>query len=112
MLILLCLAFVVLGVYASIKVSPYVEFALSYIWEDPMVKRRLAVARRVKELCVDSDTPDETAVLIISKEYNMMERQVQDMLRGITCNPAMIRMALGGRIGNATYQVARRMTKS
>lgn len=73
-----------------------IQKMLDFIWQDPSVKRRAKVAKRVKELCVDGDTPEETAVLMVAKEHNLMESQVKDLLGFLT--PTNMKLAAKGGV--------------
>jgi hypothetical protein len=55
---------------------PIVNRVLSFIWEDPSVKQRNAIARRLKELHVDGNVPSEVAVLLAAKEFNATEEKL------------------------------------
>lgn len=93
LLIVVC----VIGICLAIALSPAVEWVLGFIWSDPTRSRRASVSSRVKELCVDGNIPEETAILMVSKEKNLMEEQVKDILGSVT--PAMLRAATKGSPG-------------
>jgi hypothetical protein len=76
--------------------SIYIQRFMDLIWQDPMTKRRAAIVKRVKELCVDGDVPEETAVLMTAKEQNMMEGHVRSILGNLT--PATMKLAKKGGV--------------
>lgn len=89
----------IVGISISLKLSPWTERMMAYIWEDPRKRAETKVVKRVKELCVDGDVPRETAALIVAKEENVMEEQVREVMKTTAGNPELMRMAVGGRIG-------------
>lgn len=99
----------IVGISVSVKLSPWTERMMAYIWEDPRKRAKTKVAKRVKELCVDGDVSRETAALIVAKEENVMEEQVKEVMRTTTGNPELMRMAVGGRIGRAVYWLLKKL---
>jgi hypothetical protein len=87
------LFFALVGIKLATIFGPFIESMMSYIWVDPSNRYRSRVVKRVKELCVDGDVPDETAVLVTSKEMNLTEKAVNDALGAMT--PATMRTLSG-----------------
>lgn len=97
------------GISISLKLSPWTERMMAYIWTDPRRRAKTKLARRVKELCVDANVPKETAALMVAKEQNIMEEQVKEVMRTTAGNPELMRMAVGGRIGRAVYWMLKKL---
>ena len=77
MLTILCIGFLIwlfVGVSEQ-KMIPWLnKHFFSRIWQEetrPLVARE--VIDRIKELCVDGDIPEETAVMIAAKEHDVSE---------------------------------------
>ena len=75
-LILIVAPFGMLAMYAISHGVPIVNRILSVVWEDPTVRQRAVIARRLKELHVDGTIPEETAVLLAAKEFNATEDEL------------------------------------
>ena len=105
-MLFLILFFVIcmLGLLLAGKMSVHTERFMRLIWEDPTDAMKVKVAKRVKELCIDGDVPDETAAMMIAKENGVMEEQVRDLMRCATADPVIMRMAFGSRIGGMVYK--------
>ena len=73
-----------IGMKFALAVAPYIDKAMSFVWQDPAKARHAKVAKRVKELCIDGDVPDETAILLTSKEQSLTEKHVNDALGELT----------------------------
>ena len=67
-------------IFALIYVVPIVNRALSCIWEDPTEQERKMVLKRLKELHVDGNIPEETAVVIASAERNVPAENVKELV--------------------------------
>ena len=80
----LLLFFLFYGVKMALAASPYIQKLMSFVWQDPMVRYRAQAVKRIKELCVDGDVPDETAILMAAKELDMTEEQLVEALNGLT----------------------------
>jgi arginine/lysine/ornithine decarboxylase len=104
----LVIVIMIAGMILAQKISPMTERLMSCIWKNPTYDAHIRVAKRVKELCVDSDVPVETAAMMIAKENNIMEEQVHEMMRVASANPFILRMAFGSRAGNIAAQVLKK----
>jgi hypothetical protein len=90
----ICLVlFALVGLKLAMLFGPYIDSLMSFIWTDPSNRYRSRVLKRVKELCVDGDVPDETAVLVTSKEMNLTEKAVKDAIGAMT--PSTMRTLSG-----------------
>jgi hypothetical protein len=98
--VLLTAFFLVAGLYISVKLSPFTERMMRHIWDDKASFMKAAIARRVKELCIDGNVPEETATLMIAKEHNIMEEQVKEMARAAGADPVILHIAFGSKYGN------------
>ena len=93
--ILMLIAVGALGLKVAIAVAPFIDKFMGCIWKDPTAANHAKVAKRIKELCVDGNTPNETAVLMAAKELNLTEKHINDALGQMT--PEVMRaLAKGG----------------
>ena len=90
------IAVLVVALHVAYSASIYIQRFMDCIWEDPITRQRASVMKRIKELCVDADIPEETAILITAKEHNMMEEHVRSALGAL--NPATMKLAAKGGI--------------
>jgi hypothetical protein len=97
------------GLYFAVKLSPFTERMMSRIWCEERSRKQAMVIRRIKELCVDGHVPEETAKMMIAKEHNIMEEQVLELMRGVQHNPAILRMAIGGKSGSFIYNIIKKL---
>lgn len=66
-LFLLVVLLVTIGITAY--VLPGINHAFSHIWTDPSERQRAAIQQRLKELHTQDGIPEETAVLMATKEF-------------------------------------------
>ena len=78
--IVIFIIFMPVTIWAVIYLTPAVNKMFSYIWEDPSNKQRQIIANRIKELHVDGNVPEETAVMLAGQELNVDEQQILDEL--------------------------------
>jgi hypothetical protein len=78
--------FGILALLFSIEyVFPIVNKCMSYIWAEPS-KQRVAIANRLKELYVDGDVPDETAVIIAAAESGASEEELLSLFDNMSAS--------------------------
>ena len=66
--------------FAAVYVVPVVNNGFSCIWEDPIQKQRKEGILRLKELHINGEVPEETAVLMAAKELNTTEEELLKVL--------------------------------
>lgn len=103
------IAFAMAGLYSAIKVAPYVGKLLGFIWVDPAVRRRAAVLKRVKELCVDSNVPEETAVMMTASEAGVPEDKIKEVMGIIT--PSTMKSIIKGGVFGEILQAGLKASK-
>lgn len=86
-----CLGLMYLSV---IYVLPVTNRLFSLIWEDPTERQRKKILKRIKELYVDGNIPEETAILMAAKEYNTTEREVLETIGAVSVGD-VVKMATG-----------------
>ena len=57
---------------------------MGLIWTDPTYANTPKVIARMKELCVNGDMQEESARLIVAREFNLEDKVMADMLEGIS----------------------------
>jgi hypothetical protein len=67
----------------------------SFIWEDPISRQQREVVKRLKELHIDGHIPEETAVVMASKEFNTSEQELMEAAQML--RPSDIRGILTGQ---------------
>jgi hypothetical protein len=68
---------------AVVYLTPVTNRILGLIWEDPTERRRKKILKRLRELHVDGNIPEETAVLMAAKEYNASEQAILDVVGAV-----------------------------
>lgn len=94
-MIVLLLPLALIGALALIYLVPVCNRLFSLIWEDPTERQRKQVARRLKELHINGDIPEETAVLLAAKEFNVVEQNLLDVADIVS--PADVKAFLTGK---------------
>ena len=93
----------------AIKLSPWTERMMSHIWMDPTRAAKLKVAKRVKELCIDGNLPEDKAAAVIAAENNLMEEEVKGIMKCAGADPAIMRMAMGSKVGGMMHKFLKKL---
>jgi hypothetical protein len=56
---------------------PFFNWLSSFVWQDPSDRQRAIVMKRLKELHVDGNVPEESAFLLAAKELNTTEEELK-----------------------------------
>jgi biopolymer transport protein ExbB/TolQ len=104
MLLLGVIVFAIIG-WSIHYLVPITNRFFSLIWQDPSEKQRALILKRLKELMINHEVPEETAVLMAAKEFNATENEflealqvmkaseIKSMLQG---KPAVLNQLLSG----------------
>ena len=87
----------VLAVGSVVYIIPYTNKLFGLIWTDPREENRRKIIKRIKELTIDGDVPEETAVLMAAKEQNIDEENLMEVL-GVM-SPSEVRGLFTGKRG-------------
>ncbi len=72
------------GLAAMAYLTPWFNRFFSLIWEDPSERERRKILKRLKELHVDGNVPEETAALMVSSEFNTSVENVLEAVGVLT----------------------------
>lgn len=70
LLIPFMIVFGIAGLLAMAFLTPVFNRFFSLLWEDPTERERRKILKRLQELHVDGNVPEETAVLMASSEFH------------------------------------------
>lgn len=76
------------------KGIPFFNRILSFVWEDPCDRQRAIVLKRLKELHVDGNVPEETAYLMAAKELNTTEDELKEAI-GVVGSSNLMGLLMG-----------------
>lgn len=68
------------AIFSIIYLVPIFNRLFSYIWEDGSDRQRAEALKRLKELYVDGEIPEEVAVLLASNEISATEKEFRKMV--------------------------------
>jgi hypothetical protein len=72
-----------LTTFAIDRGVPFFNRLSSFLWQDPSERQKAIVLKRLKELHVDGNVPEEMAYLMASKELNTTEAELKTIVGSI-----------------------------
>jgi len=83
-------------IFVALKyLVPSINKMFSIIWEDETFTQGKEIRKRAKELMVDSEIPEETAVLMASKEMRVSEENLLNAVEAMS--PADLKKIITGK---------------
>lgn len=68
------------AIFSIMYLVPIFNRLFSYIWEDNSDRQRAEALKRLKDLYVDGELPEEVAVLLASSEMSATEKEFRKMV--------------------------------
>lgn len=95
-MILFLMTILIITIGIAIYALPIVNGAFSRIWSDPSERQRAEIQQRLKELHTQDGIPEETAVLMATKEFQAKDEAA--LLKLAQCfDAADVRGLVAGR---------------
>jgi hypothetical protein len=69
--------------FAIDKGVPFFNRLSSFLWQDPSERQKAIVLKRLKELHVDGNVPEEMSYLMAAKELNTTEQELKAIVGSV-----------------------------
>ncbi len=93
-LVVVLIVLLPLTTFAIDKGVPFFNRLSSFLWQDPSDRQRAIVLKRLKELHVDGNVPEEMAYLMAAKELRTTEEELK-LIAGSIGAPNLLGLLTG-----------------